>query len=379
MAGATTAAPNDAMGALYWNPATIGTLDRSELSVGLGLLFSDYSVASGLGASSGATSDQAGVFPIPNVGWVHRTPNPHVTIGLGMNSVAGFKTNLPTDPTNPVLTPPGQVSSEASFLQLTPVVSLAMTSKLSVALGPAITLGQATIDPFLFDSANADSSYPSGRASRYHWGGGFQLGVHYAPSCCWQMGASIKSPAWMEEFEFFGQDENGASRILHADLDLPMIVSLGVAYKQQDWLLAVDARYLDYKNTSGFGDPAVFDGTGALGGLDWSSVFSVAIGAQKQLTDRWTARAGYLFNQSPIRNSETFLNLGTPLFYQHMISGGASYALCDSMDLSLAYSFFVDSDRTGPIISPTVGPVPGSSVTTDLAAHLLSFGMTVRH
>src|SRR5690349_1317841 len=34
MAGAATGAPLDAAGALYWNPATIGALDRSEMVFG---------------------------------------------------------------------------------------------------------------------------------------------------------------------------------------------------------------------------------------------------------------------------------------------------------------------------------------------------------
>src|SRR2546423_6703744 len=52
MAGAAVAAPIDAMGALYWNPASISGLSSSEMSFGLGLLLPTTSVSSSLAANS---------------------------------------------------------------------------------------------------------------------------------------------------------------------------------------------------------------------------------------------------------------------------------------------------------------------------------------
>src|SRR4051812_20320484 len=82
MGGASTAAPIDALGAIYWNPATISGLDCSQLEAGLDLLYSNQSVASSVGPFSGLSQSENGFMPIPNVGWVHHTENPAVTIGL---------------------------------------------------------------------------------------------------------------------------------------------------------------------------------------------------------------------------------------------------------------------------------------------------------
>ena len=38
-------------------------------------------------------------------GLVYHVPDSAYTFGVGMNSVAGFKTSLPSDPTNPILAP----------------------------------------------------------------------------------------------------------------------------------------------------------------------------------------------------------------------------------------------------------------------------------
>src|ERR687883_311114 len=52
MGGASTAAPIDANGALYWNPATIGGLGRSELDFGVQLLIPRTSITSRIGVGT---------------------------------------------------------------------------------------------------------------------------------------------------------------------------------------------------------------------------------------------------------------------------------------------------------------------------------------
>ncbi len=381
MGGASVAAPIDAIGAVYWNPASISGLEHSETAFSLGILVPNHTVASSIGGVGGSTEADAGTFPIPNIGWVHHTENPLVTVGLGVNAVAGFGTNLPVDPTNPALAPTGLggVNSNALFLQLAPIISLALQDNLSIAVGPTITTGRIGLDPFVFASANADGSYSSAQGTRYHWGGGFQLGAYYIHDSCWRFGASFKSPTWMEEFEFNSEDELGGPRKLTAHVDLPMIISLGTSYDGlEDWLVALDVRYFDYGNTDGFGDPAVFDATGKLGGLDFSSVMATALGVQHNVGERLTIRGGYTFNQNPIKNSEAFYNVASPLNFQHVLSTGASYHFSDKLSANVAYSYFFENTRSGQIVLPGVGAVPGSTFDNTLDAHIVSFGLTVR-
>jgi len=383
MGGASTAAPVSAIGSLYWNPATISGLGRGELEVGLGFLNTDHQVESTFGVLSGSTEGDPGSFPVPNFGWVHQTAAPKWTVGLGVNSVAGFKTGLPADPTNPVLAPQptglGKVSSEASFLHISPVVSYAATDRLSLAVGPLIGVGQVGLEPFVFDSANGDGSYPSGHATRYHWGGGVQAGLFYRGEDGWSVGASVKSPTWVEEFEFDGQDENGLPRTMTADIDLPLIVSVGAARAYRDDLVvACDVRFIDYAGADGFGDSATFEPDGSLQGLDWSSVLAAAVGVQRRVGKRIHLRAGYTYNQNPVADRESFFNIETPLYYQHMLSTGFSYSFCRDVAVNFAYSHFFENTRRGPIFS-TAGPVPNSSVTNRMSAEMFSFGVLMRH
>ncbi len=384
MGGASTAAPIDALGAIYWNPATIGQLPSNEMGLGLDFLITNNTMRSSFGPFSGETEADIGSLPIPNVGWVHKTRNPFITFGLGVNAVAGFKTNLPADPSNPVLSPPplglGRVSAEASFMQIAPVVALQLTDKLSMAVGPTITTGQIGVEPFVFNAPNANGVYPAGRSTRYHWGAGFQLGAFYKPNDAWQFGASLKSPTWMEDFEFYGTDAAGNPRDLNTDIDLPLILSLGTACTAfERWLFAWDVRYFDYGNTNGLGDPAEFGDAGQVLGLGWSSIVATAVGVQYEWNDFFDLRAGYTYNQSPISNAEAFFNTASPLSYQHMLSCGLSADISDSTQCHFAYSFLFENSRSGPIYAPGIGAVPGTNIENELYSQFFSFGVTLRH
>lgn len=383
MGGAAVAAPIDALGAIYWNPATISGLRSSETAFGLDMLIANQTVSSSVGPYSGSTDAEPGVFPIPNIGWVHKTKFEPLTIGLGVNGIAGFKTNLRADPTNPALMPSpvglGRVSSEACFMQLAPVASLAVSERLSIAAGPTITTGQLSVDPFVFAAPNSNGHYASGQATRYHWGGGFQTGAYYIYNEAVRFGASYKSPSWMERFEFYSEDALGNPRPLLLDFDLPMIVSVGASIVAGDgWLVALDLRFIDFAGAAGLGDRAIFDSSGRLGGLDWSSVFVSALGIEKQVNDSWTVRGGYTYNQNPIKNSEAFYSIASPLIYQHTLSSGLSYHVSEALSANLGYSYLLENTRHGQLISPAIGPIPGSSIANAMDAHFLSFGLTIR-
>ncbi len=393
MGGASTAAPIEALSALAWNPASISGIPNSELSVGLGLLLSDITLDSSIpGLAADSTGAEPGVMSIPNIGWVHKV-NDLTTIGLGMMVVGGFKASYPASLTNPVLAPPsntpgvpggvGSLYSEGQFPQIAPVVSFAVTERLSIGFGPTITMGQVVVDPLLLTAPNdADSSgaatYPGGRNTRFGWGGGAQLGVYYITDNCWHLGASIKSPQWMEEFRIHTENELGMPYVARFRFDLPMIVSLGAAYSGiEDLLLSVDMRYVDYRNSRGFGDSG-YSAHGALNGLSWTNQFVLATGMQYHLTDRMLVRLGYTYNTSPFPDQDTFYNIGSPLHYQHQLGVGGSWNLSDCVAFHLSYTHYFQWDSTGPIILP-LGAIPGSSVTNTASAHIASLGITVKY
>lgn len=382
MGGATTAVPLDGIGALYWNPATISGLPSAELGFGADLLLAKIDLGSSSGPSSGSTKGEPGWALIPNIGWVHRGATSKLTFGLGIHSVAGFKTNYPSSFTNPILTPQpngvGRLYSEAQFAQMSPAISYQATERLAVAIGPMITIGALVADPLLFVAPNPNG-YPTGRGTQLKFGFGIQGGLFYRGAGDWDLGASIKSPQWLPKFQYTTEDAAGGPRHGEVDVDLPLILSVGAAYRGFEKVIwSLDYRYFDFRHAAGLGDTG-FTEEGALKGLGWRSVNALVTGVQYRIDDGLVVRGGYGINQAPIVSATAGLNIASPLVQEQVMHIGGSLALNRQATLNVAYSYFPENEISGPIQTFLKGALPGSSVSNRLLVHTLSMGVTVRY
>ncbi len=398
MGGAATAAPLSASGALLWNPATLSGLDRSQLDVGAELLFPQTSLSSSVPANtfgpgvppvsmSGTTRSEDGVFALPTISLAYRPDESPFTYGLGVFALAGLGVDYGGTPTNPVLNAPppnglgfGPIFSQYQVLQIAPALVYEVNDNFSVSVSPLLNLSSLQLDPAVFgapDDANGDGffTYPPGTHSSSVWGAGFSLGAYYTEGD-WGFGASYKSPQWFESYSFNSTNELGQPRTLEFDLDVPATVSVGTSYKGiERWLLAADLRYLDFKNTDGFGDSG-FNGA-ALRGIGFESIFVLGLGTQYQMTDRLSVRAGYIWNENPIPDSQTSANVASPVIIEHILSAGASYQVTDDLALSVAYSHGFENSITSPIVLPG-GALAGTSIKSSAAVDMLFVGATVK-
>lgn len=359
MAGAGTAAPLDAMGALHWNPGSISGLPCNEVSFGMELLLADIDLSTNVGGVMSTQSGEPGVVPIPSIGWVHHLEDSPFTIGLGLYGIGGFRNNMPAGPALASLGIAGPAFADAEVLQIVPTVSYAITDRLSIGIAPTVTAQRVQFMP-LGPSAITPVPTP-GQGNRLHWGGGVQAGIYYITDNSVHLGLSVKSPQWFEEMRFF--TPTGVTKF---DLDYPMIISLGAAYTGiQNWTFAVDVRYFDYDNTDGFSE------------LGWSNIFAGAIGAQYRVNDSLYVRMGYNFNQNPISAGDISRNILDPLIPEQNIAAGLSYSFASNVDINLAYVYLVNNSLTGPLPSPPFGPT--DTMTHELSAHSAVLGVTVRY
>lgn len=396
MAGASTAAPLDASGALHWNPAAISGLGHSDMDFGVELLYPQAKLSSSLPAGPpgsglppiplyGIDRSNGGAAPLPTAGFVYQPEQSPWTMGLGIFEVGGFFVNYPASLTNPVLISParggilGPVSSELQVFQLAPTIAYKLTDHLSFGFAPTADLAYLTVDPgFIAPPDPVTGLYTPATHTRIHWGLGCQAGVYYTTDVGLNFGASLKSPQWFEPFTYNTQTSTGLPRTTKFHFDYPMIASLGTAYTGIEHLvLAVDFRYIDFKNTEGFRKSG-FDEFGALRGLGWENLFEVAVGARYCLTDRLAVMAGYTFNTNPIDDDKTFFNVASPTIAEHTVSAGASYQVTQSLSFSMAYVHAFENSISGPIILPGVGTVPGSAVKSELRGDAILFGAEVK-
>jgi long-chain fatty acid transport protein len=379
MGGASTATPVDALGALYWNPAAIGRLGRSEVDIGGAFLFPnihlDSSVPGPGGLRSGNTRSDNGVSPATGVGAVIQPDCSPWTFGLGMATLAGSGVNFPGDTGNPILSgvgPLGNVQgpifSSLMVVQLSPTVAYRATDRLVVGVGPTIDIAVTAFDPAFFgtpDRGRGDGigTFPTATHGRPFWGGGFRAGLVYSLTDQLDFGFGYTSPQWFETWKYYARTDLGQPRTLTLNATLPAIYSWGVGYRPTDRLqLAVDLRYFAYQNTELFGTP-IRDG-----GLGWQDVFAVAVGGRYQATDRVALSAGYIYNDNPIPSFGTLFNVQGPAITQHTISFGATVNVTEAVAASLGYAYAFRNSISGPVREAT-----GVGVKMDAEAQLLTF------
>ena len=386
MAGAAVAAPLDPAGAIYWNPATTTGLANNEVMFGAEFLYTTSRLSSTVGpnafgpgipalALAGNDRSDGGVSVLPTIAIVYRPEESNLTYGLGIFVVGGFFSNYPGDTNNPILSPhpptglgAGPIFSNFYLLQMAPSVAIKLTDNISIGVSPTIDAAQLQVDPAIFvspDDANGDGvpTYPAATHTRLVWGLGFQVGVYYKSDCGFGLGASFKSPQWFEPFRWSSTDEIGRPRQLRLNAQFPMIMSVGASYTGiENLTLAVDVRWIDYKDADEFGDPAQFDATGRAMGLGWRSVFAVAAGAQYQVSETMSFRMGYLYDENAIRDDSTFFTLPAAPIFQHAIFLGASYQLARSIEMAACYLHAFRNSISGPFQS-VAGPVAGTNVS----------------
>lgn len=400
MAGVATGCPIDSAGAIHTNPASISGLPSSDISFAAEFILPTTTLSSSVGANalgpgvppvnmSGSDGSETGVYPVPSMAMVHKSPDSPWAWGVGMFGIGGSSVNFPASQTNPILTPQppngiglGRLSANVDVLQIVPTLSYEVNERLSVGFAPTVTMAKLYASPLFLGPKNdadhdGDATWSSGVGTRYAWGGGFKLGAYYTTDVGWHFGAAINSPQWMEPFRFKSEDQLGRPTETKYGLNYPLIASIGTSYSGfEDWVIGCDIRYFDYSNTMGFRNAGVSAQSAVLG-LAWNSVMSVAVGAQRRINDHWTIRGGYCFNENPIGCDAEQFNVASPLIIQHSVHMGASYMFAENWIASLAYVHCFENSVTGPLHGP-LGPIPNTSVTSTTSADAVSLGVSKR-
>ncbi len=382
MAGAATAAPIDAAGAIHWNPASIAEFHHDEAFMGLALYVPDTRVESTVGVLQGASRGESGAALIPTMALVHRARNPRVTFGIGAYGIAGFKVNYDASLTNPILLPQGtlaplptlgRVDTSAEFYQIAPTIAVALNDCWSVGFAPTMTLGKIGIEPLLA-APPTGGIYPTGSGTRYHFGGGAQAGLYFKPNDRLRFGASIKTKQYFEDFNYKAQDINGLPVNARTQFEYPLIVSVGTSFQpSQDLLFAIDCRWFDYSSAKGFGTSG-FNRDGSVAGVGWHSVLAVAMGVQKHVNQCLTVRAGYVWNDNPIHSDNMLLGAAAPVISQHVVTLGSAIRLAPNLILNTTYLHGFDNEASGPYAG-----LPGTNITIRTAAYALSSGLTIHY
>lgn len=393
MGGAGTGLPSDVLGALFLNPALLADVEGHQMVFGVEFVQSDASVTSTVqtpfGPLTGSTEDGSDLTPIPAVGWAYRPEDGSLALGFGVLGLAGFSTDYPADPANPILVPQpqglGRVQADYTLLQIPFAVAWQATEDLS--LGFQLNGGWATLEATPFAGVAPDCSGPTtcfftSVDKDGAFGVGFQLGLHYRVSDALSLGLSYVSEQSYEDFSWNATVTNpnlptfGLSRRVRFDLDSPQRVGVGLGFEPNEhWSLGLDVRWVNYSDTDGFEEGPIDPATLTAPGLGWDDMWVYAVGAQYRFTNGVTLRAGYNLSDAAVQPRTAFFNVQSPANFEDHYTLGLGFPLYDHLDVHVGYYHVPDNAVGGPFQSP-LGPVPGTRVENEISVDSFLFAFT---
>jgi long-chain fatty acid transport protein len=402
MGGAGIATSIDAVGSNYNNVSSLSFLERSSIELGAELFIPDRSLSGSAllptgGVASGTVDSKTREAVIPNFGLAYKFDEDW-TFGFSAVGIGGFGVDYPANLPNPLgkfnpLALPqryggfGAIDSNYQLLQMTPSVAYKITKDLSIGLGYNLDWASLSVDPWPATVPN-ESGYPSGSHAASAWGQGFTVGATYQALSKLALGVSFKSPQWFNDFSWNSQYPNGMPANFGFRLDYPMIVGAGLSYKPIDDLtLATDLKWINYKDTAGF-QASNFAPT-PLGpyvrGFGWQDIWTLALGGQYKVTQRFAVRAGYNYSDNPIPSNQQFFNVFAPAIVQHHITAGLGFNVTPNLEINAAYYHAFQNSVSGPFISngspgypPINQAIPGTKVTNQLSENSFSTQVVYR-
>jgi long-chain fatty acid transport protein len=247
MGGAGVALGIDTLGGLLLNPALATQMDGSHFAFSAEYNTATNAVSSTVptpvGPFSGKTDDFGDTALIPAFGWMHHTRGSNFAYGIGFLGLAGFGTDYPQDPRNPILSPQpngfGRVYSSYTLLKVPTVLAWQLSDAFSFGL--SLNVARATLEADPAGFASPDCSSARGPCYFPHvngdsaWGYGAGIGIHYKLSPSFALGASYNSKTKFQDFVWHSAHANpglpnyGTNRKVSLELDHPAqaIVGLG--------------------------------------------------------------------------------------------------------------------------------------------------------
>ena len=246
----------------------------------------------------------------------------------------------------------------AIFVQ--PTVSFRVGEHFSIGGGPIYASGSVNFNRNLFAAngvfqVNNDPTDLTIDAKGISaWG--YNLGMMFNPTKKLRVGLNYRSEIIMEarggEAKFNDVPAIATTSLpnttFNADLPLPAEVTAGISYQVTDkWLVAVDynhAMWSAYKSLDvDFENPVLTDSKNPR---NYKNVSTYRIGTQYKANEKFTFRAGYYFDESPVQ--DTYFAPETPRNDSNAFTGGLTYQLNSKLgiDFSFLYIHFDEIENS---------------------------------
>jgi long-chain fatty acid transport protein len=328
--------------AVFFNPAGIVQLDGRQAYLG-STLIAPRVIYNGPGNQDEATVAR---IHIPPYAYLIQQILPQIYFGLGVFSPFGLSTVWKGDWEGRYLT----TYSSLQTFNLNPNLAF---KKGNLAVSAGLNVLRADLE---LKKKLLLPSFPDGESKLTDdtWGYGYNLGLLYHVNDSWQLGLSYRSKIKLSFDD--GDADFEVPALLKSvfpdtkakgDLDLPPSLTAGISFKPDTkWILEFDVTWTGWSTYNElkvkFKDP-VNGQYSSVQPKKWEDVFAYRFGVRYRMSDRYTFRAGYIFDEAPMPDST--LDPQMPDGDRHIYTAGLDWKLGDKAVLGVAYNFIYGEER----------------------------------
>lgn len=333
-------AHTDGPAAIFFNPALLNKLEGTQVEVGTTLIFPSRKFKSDLSSTEYET--KYSVF-YPSTFYISHRFDDKVSAGLGVFSPFGLGTDWGEDWEGRYIT----TRTEMKTYNFNPAISYQIMSDLSIAAGVDFILLDATLERKINLSSLGlpDANQKFSGDGR---GVGYNLGVLYGINEDTSLGVSYRSEVSVDiagDATFNLPPSSTPSATFpntegETFITLPQQVHAGISYKGFEALIieagvrwegwsSYDELKFDFKQPIASNTTVAYE-------KDWRDTWTGNIGAQYQLNDAVSLRAGYLYGGNPVPD-KTF-EPGIPDSNTHIFTIGTGLK-SQRMKIDLAYAY----------------------------------------
>jgi len=190
----------------------------------------------------------------------------------------------------------------------------------------------------------------------YDWstGWGFTVGYLGHLTDCLSIGATYQpktSMSRMNKYKGFLAH--------HGKLDIPEKIGAGISYRFIDCVVvAFDTEYIRWKPVHALSNRLLFDGElEPLGakhgpGFGFRDQWYFRVGANWEINECWSVRAGFRHANSPIRSSQTAVNVLTLDAVENFVTVGATWNMNECNEISFLYAYGFEKEIKGKNVIP---------------------------
>ena len=385
-AGTGTAMATDAFGGAN-NPAAMAFVGN-RIDIGVDL-FSPRRESARTGGNigiNGQADSDSNYFLIPEFGY-NKMINPNLSLGITVYGNGGMNTDYPGGQIaggacpgfNPAPGPYnllcGNGSLGVDFMQLFIAPTLAYKFTPNHAFGISPIIGYQRFKAEGLQAFAGFSTSPTNVTNQGYdsaWGYGARIGWFGQLSDTVSVGAAYSTKIYMQNF-----DKYKGLFAEQGGFDAPESYSVGIAFKATPKLTVLaDYRRINYNDIPSVGNPsasvvqcaggnsAFCLGGNSGAGFGWQNVNVYKIGFEYQYNNEITLRAGYSYNENPIRAQDVTFNIIAPGVVQDHLAFGFTHKTKSGGELTMFYMHAFENSVTGPsLFNNFVGP--GQSAGTE--------------